>query len=227
MLLAFFTLQVFSVYAFWIFAASRASGPSLAKGVALTLGLWLSVTFGLAYSGWLKFGPLPPPVVLLVILATSFTGWLSGRPIATSVVRRLDIQFLVGFQVFRAAVEIFLWLGHAQGFVPIQMTWEGRNWDILTGLSAPCLALLAARHKAPKMLILLWNFAGLGLLLNIVVVALLSMPTPVRQFLNEPANRFVAEAPYAWLPLFLVPSALLGHLLVFRWLQDQKSEAIR
>ena len=56
------------------------------------------------------------------------------------------------------------------------------------------------------------------LLANIVTVAIFSMPTEFRVFMNEPANLFVAHVPYVWLPAVLVPAALLGHLLVFRWL---------
>ena len=62
-----------------------------------------------------------------------------------------------------------------------------------------------------------WNLAGLALLVNIVSVAILSMPTPFRAFTNEPANTFVTQAPYVWLPVFLVQAAWLGHLLTLKW----------
>jgi hypothetical protein len=63
---------------------------------------------------------------------------------------------------------------------------------------------------------LLWNLVGLGLLINIVIIAILSTPVSFRVFLNEPANTFITHAPYVWLPVFLVQAALCGHLLVFR-----------
>jgi hypothetical protein len=53
----------------------------------------------------------------------------------------------------------------------------------------------------------------------IVVLALLSAPLPFRLFTNEPANTIIATLPYIWLPAFLVPAALFGHLLVFRYLR--------
>ncbi len=56
----------------------------------------------------------------------------------------------------------------------------------------------------------------MGLLFTIVSVAILSAPTPMRVFDNEPANTFVVTAPYVWLPAFLVQAALFGHLLVLR-----------
>ena len=92
--------------------------------------------------------------------------------------------------------------------------------DVLSGLLALPLAWLVFAGKAPRLFIRLWNCFGLGLLINIVTVAMLSMPTPFRQF--SPANLFVAEAPFIWLPALLVTSALFGHLLVFRKLHSEK-----
>jgi hypothetical protein len=148
------------------------------------------------------------------LLATRF----AFSPTGTRLVHS-GPAFIIGFQVFRVAVEIFLWQGHRAGFVPVQMTFEGRNLDILTGLTAPIVAFLASRGRLPRTALLAWNLAGLALLINIVTVAILSTPTPLRVFMEEPANTFVTTAPYIWLPAFLVPTAWLGHLLVFRSLR--------
>ena len=58
------------------------------------------------------------------------------------------------------------------------------------------------------------QLAGLALLINVVTVAALSMPTPFQRF--HPANVFVVEPPFVWLPLFLVQSALFGHVALLR-----------
>ena len=50
----------------------------------------------------------------------------------------------------------------------------------------------------------------------IVTIAVLSTPTPLRMYAHDPANTFVTRLPWVWLPGFLVPAALLGHLLTFR-----------
>lgn len=64
---------------------------------------------------------------------------------------------------------------------------------------------------------------GCALLATIVTVAFLSAPTPLRVFMNEPANTIVTTFPYVWLPAFLVQAALFGHVLVFRWLARARS----
>jgi hypothetical protein len=97
------------------------------------------------------------------------------------------------------------------------MTFEGRNWDILVGLTAPLVALVLTR-KPLLGFAKLWNIAGLLILGNIVGVALLSAPLPFRVFLNEPANTIIAEFPFVWLPSVLVPIAYTLHLLSWRQL---------
>jgi hypothetical protein len=62
----------------------------------------------------------------------------------------------------------------------------------------------------------LFNLIGLRLLINILTVAILSAPVPIRRFFNEPADTFIADWPFVWLSSFLVQAAWFGHLLVFR-----------
>ena len=76
----------------------------------------------------------------------------------------------------------------------------------------------AGTGPMPKAALWFWNLVGLALLINIVTIAVLSAPLPIRMFHNEPANTLVAFFPYIWLPTFLVQAALGGHLLVFRYL---------
>ena len=99
----------------------------------------------------------------------------------------------------------------------------GRNFDIVTGVLAAALALwLRAGHRT-RWLVVAWNIVGLALLVNIVTVAILSTPAPIRYFMNEPANRLPSTFPYVWLPTFLVQAALFGHLLLFRAIRDPRS----
>ena len=117
-------------------------------------------------------------------------------------------------------MEVLLHRGYLAGIVPVQMTWSGRNFDILTGLTAIPLAILAARGQLPRWAAIVWNLAGFALLINIMTVSILSTPTVFRMFPNEPANTFIAQFPYIWLPTVLVPAAWVGHLLLFRRLQS-------
>lgn len=129
---------------------------------------------------------------------------------------------IIRLQVFRVFVEILLWFLFIDNLLPVQMTFEGRNFDILSGLTAPFIAFLAFRNKLSKRVLIIWNLICLGLLINIVTVAVLSMPTPFRYFMNEPANTIVAEFPISWLPTFLVPLAYLLSFISIRQLTLKK-----
>ena len=89
-----------------------------------------------------------------------------------------------------------------------------------------CRALAGARAARSPRLVFAWNTLGVALLLNILIVALLSAdPTPMRVFMNEPANVWVTRAPWIWLPTVMVLAAMMGHVLVYRRLWIQRTAA--
>jgi hypothetical protein len=128
----------------------------------------------------------------------------------------------VRLQSFRFFVEILLWMLFAVGLVPVQMTFEGYNFDILSGISAVVIALLTARGKISRTGLIIWNVVCLLLLINIVTIAILSTPSPVRVFMNEPVNRIVTYFPVSLLPGFLVPLAYMLHFFSLRQLLSEK-----
>jgi len=67
------------------------------------------------------------------------------------------------------------------------------------------------RKAWPRQVALWWNAISVLVLLNVVVHAQLSTPSPFRVFLTDPPVTFIGEWPYIWLPGFLVPLAWLLH----------------
>ena len=190
------------------------------------LATWLALNALIGFSGLLMPSPGKPPWFLAYLaLVTAGTALIAASSLGDRLIRGLPIWWLAGFQCFRVPVELFLDLGYRDGAVPIQMTFEGNNFDILAGASALIILLVWRGKTPPRPLIWIWNLGSLGLLVNIVIIAVLSAPTPLRVFHNEPANVFVTAFPYVWLPGFLVQAAWLGHLLVFRYLWRTRSAA--
>jgi hypothetical protein len=93
------------------------------------------------------------------------------------------------------------------------MSYGGRNLDIITGCSAVLVAMLVAAGAANRWMVALWNTMGLGLLANIVGVAILSTP-PFHYFGTDRLNVFITYPPFVWLPSMMVLAALTGHLLI-------------
>ena len=175
--------------------------------------LWLVATGLAARSGVLHGFSLPLFVALMIL-----TGGAAFSRMGAALIAAIGPVGLIGFQFFRVPVAMFLRGMYQAGQVPVQITYEGLNFDIFVGLTAPAMAWLVWRGKVESYAIWTWNVLGLVLLAEAIVISVLSMPTEFRVFTNEPASTFATYAPYIWLPTVLAPAALLGHLLVFRWL---------
>jgi hypothetical protein len=100
------------------------------------------------------------------------------------------------------------------------MTFEGRNWDILAGATAPIVAYLNINRKTlSKKLFLAWNVIGVLLLVNIVVHAILSVPSPIQQFGLEQPNMAILHFPFVWLASYVAPVVLFSHFVIIRRLR--------
>jgi hypothetical protein len=207
-----------SPFLFWSFGLyALLVAVQAARLAGRPLLLWVVITGGLASSGLLvHFESFPPPVMRLILPALLVTGLLCGSSLGRNWVDRFSLAGLIGFQAFRLPLELLMHVAAREGVMPPQMTFTGRNFDILTGLLALPLAWLVARGRVGSGAVWAWNVLGLALLVNVVGVAVLSFPGPYRVFLNEPANLWIAYFPFVWLPTVLVPLALAGHLLVAR-----------
>ena len=171
------------------------------------------------------FSNFPPRIGIVLIVPLFSLIWVLLLAKTTrQILQSIEPYQIVQLQTFRFFVEILLWMLFTINLLPVQMTFEGRNWDILAGISAPIIAYFGIRRFSwPRWTLIFWNLVCLGLLINIVVTALLSMPTPFRYFMNEPANTIVAQFPIIWLPGLLVPLAYGLHFLSLRQLLAKSS----
>ena len=176
---------------------------------------WLILQGSIAATGFYRDNlTLPPPIALalappLLVIAGLFAT-SSGR----AWLARCDLRMLTWMHTVRVPVELVLfWLFQA-ALVPELMTFEGVNFDIVSGLTAPVAAIAGFSMGRPRRgLLLVWNVVCLGLVLNIVSRAFLSVETPFQQFAFEQPNVGVLLFPFIWLPSLIVPLVLLAHLL--------------
>jgi hypothetical protein len=197
----------------------RIAGAATARRTAIGLVLWLGVTGALGASGVLARYGAPPRFLVVVVPALLFPLWLALTPAADRLLRLTPPGWLVGAQCFRVGVELLLWLLAAHGALASAMTFHGRNFDVLSGLTAPLAAWLAfGRGRWRPRLAVVWNGLALALLLNVVTVGLLSAPTPFRRIVTDPPNTVIVRYPTVWLVALLVPLAFSLHALSLRQL---------
>ncbi len=152
---------------------------------------------------------LLPPLLLVLPFARSKAG--------KQLLHHIQPQWLIYLQSFRILVEMALWLLVRNGSLPVQMSFEGRNFDILIGLLAfPVGYYCFVKKTWPPVASLFYNIAGLVSLLNIVTITILSMPTPLRVFHNQPDSSLLTRFPFIFLPGLLVPLAYTLHIFSIR-----------
>jgi hypothetical protein len=187
---------------------------------------WSALHGWLAYQGFylVEDGRFPRlllvllPNILIVIYALlpPQIDWVSTR-------RHAITSTLL--HTVRIPVEITLYFLFLHEMVPGLMTFAGRNFDILVGLSAPLIAWLAwQRHITPPVL-LAWHIFGLILVSFIVLNGLLSAELPFQQFAFDQPNRAVTFFPYILLPATIVPIVIYSHIsdiiLIRRNMRDE------
>ncbi len=156
------------------------------------------------------FGVLPTILIIVLLFITS-----KGRRFIDSL-PLLNLTYLHGVRI---PVEIILFWLYLNKTIPELMTFEGRNFDIIAGITAPFIAYYGlSKAKLSKPTILIWNFISLGLLINIVLNALFSAPSPFQKFAFDQPNIAILNFPFCWLPTFIVPIVFFGHLVAIRQL---------
>lgn len=190
------------------------------KPVIIITTIWLALQAVLSVSGFYKVTTgLPPrfalaimpPVILIVIIFLTKKG--------RDATDRFDIKMLTLLHVVRIPVELTLYWLFLHKAVPQIMTFEGRNFDIICGLTAPAIYYFAyVKNTLGKTVLIAWNITCLLLLANIVVTAVLSAPLRFQQFGFDQPNIALFYFPFVWLPAFVVPTVLFAHLVSLKQL---------
>ena len=232
--LAFILIPLLLVVALaWgVLVAWRATGrsPAGARRAAATAivaaAAWMFVTWRAAASGVLRnWDATPPPFALLVLAIVLVATAIALSPIGRTLAGGLPLWILIGFQGFRLPLELAMHTMYERGVMPIQMSYSGRNFDVITGITALIVSLLLASGRGGRLLAAAWNVLGFALLINVVVVAVLSTPR-FRYFGDDHLNIWVTYPPFVWLPAVMVLAALAGHLVIFRALASSTTQPI-
>lgn len=146
-----------------------------------------------------------PPILLISITFITTKGKV--------FINQLNTKTLTIIHFIRVPIEVVLYLLFIHKAIPELMTFSGRNFDILAGLSAPIIYYFGFVKKTMNAkVILIWNIVCLILLVNIIVNAVLSAPLLFQQFAFDQPNVALLYFPFVWLPAVIVPIVLFSHL---------------
>lgn len=209
----------------WIVLFSLGSGRRALVLFVITAAV-MTGSASAALSGTLsRFDSFPPPMLVMIIsvLAMAFAFGFSpfGRDGASSV----SFAALIGLQAFRLPLELVMHHASTVDIMPVELSFSGYNFDILTGAGALAIfILLRSGRIVPPSVLWAWNIWGSFCLVVIAIIATTSSPI-VRLFGDDPShlNTWVLYFPYVWLPVVLVTIAISGHVVIWRKLLSQSA----
>jgi hypothetical protein len=202
----------------WIVLFSRRSGR---RALILSAAVFMIMALSgiAAWSGALaQFNSFPPPMLTMIasVFVVSFVMGLS--PFGREAASELSFAALVGLQGFRLPLELVMHHAGNVGIMPVQLSYSGYNFDIVTGIGALLIfALLKSGHVVSISVLWIWNVWGSFCLVVIAIVAITTSPV-VRLFGDDPRNlnTWVLYFPYVWLPVVLVTVAISSHIVITR-----------
>jgi hypothetical protein len=207
---SFIIVTLLTVYQFY--RASNFSKPFL-----IIATIWLAMQAAIGATDFYTNGFTKPPRFVLMVLPTvALMLFMFFSSKGKAFIENLDLQKLLLLHTIRIPVEMILYYLYVAKTIPQIMTFEGRNFDILAGITAPIVFYLQQKSKENKRLLLGWNVVALVLVLNITVIAIFSAQTPFQQFGFDQPNIAITHFPFNWLPSFLVPLVLFSHLVAIR-----------
>ncbi len=193
-------------------------GARARLGARAAMLTWMMLFALLAERGVFARSDARPPPLALALASFVLSGLILGLSrVGDTFARGLPISWLVGVQAFRLPLELVMHQAAIERVMPVEMSYAGYNFDIITGATALIVGWLASKGRASRALLLGWNLMGSALLATIITIAALASPM-VRAFGDDPAhvNSWIAHFPFIWLGTVLVAGAVFGHVVIFR-----------
>jgi hypothetical protein len=188
---------------------------SNSKSKVLLLGtiLWSLFLSGVAYSGFLLNVTAIPPRYGIVVIPTIILIIYGLRPKQMQwVASNRSRPYSILLHTMRIPVELTLFWLFTYDQVPEILTYEGRNFDIIVGLTAPVVYLLYTKKIFQTKGLLVWNIMGICFLTFILANGILSAELPIQQFAFDQPNVAMKYFPYVLLPGLIVPLAWYTHI---------------
>ncbi|MEO6499518.1 MAG: hypothetical protein ABIN95_10910 [Mucilaginibacter sp.] len=137
---AYISILFLFVTAITLYLFHRAAGNTKITGI---VACWLVIQGIIGYSGFYTHTDSTPPRLLLLLGPPLVAiALLFITPAGRRIIDAMDIKWATGLHTVRIAVEVVILLLFINGKLPKVITFEGRNFDILSGLTAPFVVML-------------------------------------------------------------------------------------
>lgn len=203
----FLITVILTIFLFWL--ANKSS-----KKITLLLIGWSLIQCIVASSGFYHDTESFPPHFLVAIIPPFLLVWLGVyRKQKLPIDNSNCFLFSTLTHSIRLPVELTLFYLFQYGMVPELMTFEGRNFDILAGITAPFISWFYTKRKISNRILLYWNIISLLLVLFVLVNGILSARLPIQILALDNPTIGLEYAPFVLLPSLIVPVVVYTHII--------------
>jgi hypothetical protein len=173
---------------------------------------WALAQSGLALSGFYLDQSSFPRFILVLLPVFLFTGYGLLPQNITWMLNKRDVRLSTFLHSVRLPIEIILFELYLNKMIPQLMTFEGRDFDIFVGITAPIVGYLCLKKRISNTKLIIWNVIGVFFVCFILINGILSSELPFQQFAFEQPNRAVNFFPFILLPAVIVPIVIWTHI---------------
>ena len=176
----------------------------------------------LAVTGFFTVITTPPRFLLIFLPVLAVVVLLSKAKLNGSLgfLSTLPPVFLVAVQAMRLPIELAFLRFAAEKIIPEELSFHGRNVDLLIGILAiPVSMLFLKKHSLARKAGIAFNVSGLLSLVNIFSIVVLSVPSTFRVY----DTLYLPTYFPGILIVLLASSAIYLHILSLRQLLARKS----
>lgn len=203
--LATLSLTILVVAALVVSADLSLRARLVAAGV---MGLWAGFAAASAAAGWIAVAR--PPVIGFYVAAPLVAAALFAR----QALMTLPLQLMIGLNIGRVLGFLFLLLaaeGRLSGPFPQSAGWG----DVITGLVAIPMLVLAREPQRNAVVLQAWNLFGLADLVAALSLGVTSADGSLLQVFPAPGSTAMQHLPWSLVPTVLVPIYLVLHGAMF------------
>ncbi|CAL2101816.1 conserved membrane protein of unknown function [Tenacibaculum sp. 190130A14a] len=208
-----------TVYVIFLFIKSN----TVRKSSLFIVLLWTVVLSILSYAGLYHYQEgdtysrfvyiLLPSIIFMVFLLRNKANYETR-----------DFKWSTALHIVRLPIELLLFQLAVRKWIPMEMTYEGWNYDIIPGVTAVILVAWMNYRKIDYKLLLGWNIVSLCLVLFILSNGFLSQELLYINFGYAVPNKAIAYFPMVLLAGVIVPIVVYTHISDIILLKKKISE---
>jgi uncharacterized membrane protein len=188
---------------------------SIVRTMAVVLVGWFALALALAILGVYQPNSDQLPTIEFGIITPILIGglfiWRSST--ISRLIDAIPRHWVIAVQLYRAEGVTFLIL-YASKLLPGLFALPAGAGDIAIGLTGLIIGINAARRgQLLARTVLRWNLFGIADLIIALATGVLTSPSPLQRFAFDRPNQLIATFPLVLIPTFLVPLAILLHII--------------